>query len=656
MKYRKEIDGLRAIAIIPVVLFHFGIDFISGGFLGVDIFFVISGYLITSIIISELKQNRFSLKDFYERRARRILPALFFVLVITTIISILILPPNILKEYSQSLVSVATFTSNIFFYLEGDYFGPKLEDMPLLHTWSLAVEEQFYLFFPLLLILVWKNWRNNLVAILFIISFISLISTQFFIENEDKQANFYLIFSRAWELLAGSLIALTFPALNKISTRAKNSLSMLGLIITILSLLFFNSSLHHPSYLTLIPIIGTSLLIAFSNGNNLSGRFLSNRFFVRTGLLSYSLYLWHQPILVFIKSKSIGEPEIAHLISGVLLSYFLAYLSLISVEKPFRNKAFLSQNKIFAYSLIFLSITLTVGFTGHIFKGFPNRFDTSHLYSTQIPSPKRKECHSEHDKVVPPSNSCEYYGKNINWAVFGDSHAIEPAFAISEKIQNNNQGLVHLSFSACPPAFLFESSSESCTAWMRESLDYLLSKDKIKNVVLAFRHSQYLHGDQLSDYPSIPDLNPSRIMSQKYEGLTKQNAQELYWESFTFAINKLLDAGKKVYVLFPVPELPLDIEKIITPVSVFNENHLLDLQKTTDISYYKSRHWFILEKLNNLQYNENLKSIEPIKGLCAEHTCSAVINNTSLYFDDDHLSIIGARIALSPYNLLIPED
>ena len=214
MKYRAEIDGLRALAVLPVILFHAGFEWFSGGFVGVDVFFVISGYLITTIIISEMAEGKFSIVNFYERRARRILPALFFVMVVCLPFAILLLAPSDLKDFGQSLVSTATFSSNILFWWERGYFGTALELKPLLHTWSLAVEEQYYIIFPLFLTLAWKFGIRKITIFLMLIFLISLSLAHFTsiygVFDRIITGSFYLIPTRAWELLVGVFIAIYF--------------------------------------------------------------------------------------------------------------------------------------------------------------------------------------------------------------------------------------------------------------------------------------------------------------------------------------------------------------------------------------------------------------------------------------------------------------
>jgi peptidoglycan/LPS O-acetylase OafA/YrhL len=365
MNYRKEIDGLRAFAVIPVILYHAGFEWLSGGYVGVDIFFVISGYLITTIIIKELEVGTFTIANFYERRARRILPALFFVIFVCLPFAWYWLLPFELKDFGKSLIAVTLFSSNILFWLESDYFAAGAELIPLLHTWSLAVEEQFYVFFPLLMILFWSLGKRCLIVILSIIGLVSLGLTEWGWRH-FPEANFYLIATRAWELMIGSLSA--FYLFYKAPSTDKQQqyffyqfASMTGLILIIGSIFLLNKSIPFPSLYALAPTVGTALIIIFTTPNTLAYQILSLRLFVAIGLISYSAYLWHQPLFVFTRMMSMEEPS--HWLLGLLsiVTFLLAYLSWRFVEKPFRNKQKFKRKQIFIASLVGSFIIFAIG-------------------------------------------------------------------------------------------------------------------------------------------------------------------------------------------------------------------------------------------------------------------------------------------------------
>ena len=295
MKYRAEIDGLRAVAVIPVILFHAGFEFFSGGFVGVDVFFVISGYLITMILIEDIERNSFNLIEFYERRARRLLPALFFVMLICIPFAFLLMLPDAMKSFSQSLIAVSLFVSNILFWRESGYFATAAEEKPLLHTWSLAVEEQYYLFFPLFLLFAWRFFKERVFGVIFVVAAISLLISEWGWRN-SAIANFYLAPARAWELLAGSIAALI---VQKRGVRGNGILSLLGLAAIVIAILIYDSTTPFPSVYTLLPITGCVFLVLFADKQTIAARLLSNKIFVGIGLISYSAYLWHQPLFAF---------------------------------------------------------------------------------------------------------------------------------------------------------------------------------------------------------------------------------------------------------------------------------------------------------------------------------------------------------------------
>lgn len=364
MHYRKEIDGLRAIAIIPVIWVHAGLPFFTGGFLGVDVFFVISGFLITSILFKEFESNSFTLLKFYERRARRILPALLAVIIVTSfVVPLISVHPKFLGDYGNSVLSTILFSSNIYFWQTSGYFGSASELSPMLHTWSLAVEEQYYIFFPLLLMVLFSHSKKVVVSALILIFIVSLLISEWGAINSPI-ANFYLLPSRVWELLAGVLASIFYynASLVKIRNKYSNYLSVLGIIFISISYFLFSPLTLHPASLTILPVLGAVLVLLFSAGNNIVGKLLSMRPFVFIGLISYSLYLWHQPIFALMKKSYSLHLEISQTLFGILLTFILSYLTWKFVETPFRNKQQFSQFKIFKLSIASIVIVAVVGF------------------------------------------------------------------------------------------------------------------------------------------------------------------------------------------------------------------------------------------------------------------------------------------------------
>ncbi len=373
MKYRKDIDGLRCIAVIPVILFHGGFELLSGGYIGVDVFFVISGFLIASIIIKEQEAGKFSISGFYERRARRILPALFFVLLATLPFTWFWLLPYELKEFGKSLLAVSSFSSNILFWQTSDYFAATAQQIPLLHTWTLAVEEQFYIIFPIFMMLFWAFGKRFLIIIIGSIALVSLFLAEWG-WREFPEANFFLLPTRMWELMIGVLVA--FYLFNKQQAKSymvNQSLSLAGLVLIIIPLFFFDKGTPTPSLYTLAPTLGTALIIIFSTSDTLVYRILTVRLLVGIGLISYSAYLWHQPLFVFAHIITQEEPSFWLMALLSVITLLLAYLSWRFVEAPFRDKNRFSRKQIFTGGIISSLIFIAIGSIFILTEGAINR-------------------------------------------------------------------------------------------------------------------------------------------------------------------------------------------------------------------------------------------------------------------------------------------
>lgn len=335
MKYRPEIDGLRSVAVLPVILFHGGLELFSGGFVGVDVFFVISGYLISTIILSEIREDHFSLLRFYVRRARRILPALVLVVLVTIPFAWVWMLPTQFKDFAQSIAAVGLFSSNFLFWIESSYFAPAAEEKPLLHTWSLAVEEQYYIFFPLLLLLL-RRVREQALAVVLICLLILSLGASEVMWRTAPDANFYLLPTRAWELLAGSLCAML--VLHR-GARANHALSLAGLALIAWAIFAFDAATPFPSLYALVPVAGTCLIILYGARGSAAAWALSLRAPVAIGLISYSAYLWHQPLFALARLQGGHTPPQALMMALALTSLGLAWLSWKFVEQPFRRGA-----------------------------------------------------------------------------------------------------------------------------------------------------------------------------------------------------------------------------------------------------------------------------------------------------------------------------
>jgi peptidoglycan/LPS O-acetylase OafA/YrhL len=508
MKYRPEIDGLRSIAIIPVILFHAGLRHFRGGFVGVDVFFVISGYLITTIILAEKEQGTFSLVNFYERRARRILPALFLVMFVSLPFAWLWLMPSDMKDFSQSLVAASTFSSNIFFWRETGFWGVANEFKPLVHTWSLALEEQYYILFPLFLMLMWRFRKRWILSSFMVIAAISLIVAQWGAYNKPA-GNFYLLPTRGWELAIGAGIA--FYLLYRKQTirtllshkSVDEALGLVGLLMIGYAVYVFDESVPFPSFYTLIPTIGAGLIILFSSPETLVGRLLGTKLLVGIGLISYSAYLWHQPLFVFARHRSLTEPSELLFAVLVLLSFPLAYLSWRFVERPFRIKGEVSRKAIFAFAVTGSVAFIAIGLAGYMTDGFVGRSTKSGLTLQSIED-KWKVNYGLSEKCEDSFTLSPYCrtsdGPEI--LVWGDSFAMHLVQGIMAS--NPSAKIIQMTKSVCGPFFDVAPviAARYPVSWARRCLEFtgkvrewLRANNTVKYVVLSSAFSQYMSND-----------------------------------------------------------------------------------------------------------------------------------------------------------------
>lgn len=606
MKYRREIDGLRAVAVVPVILFHAGFSAFSGGFVGVDVFFVISGYLITSILLAELEQGNFSIARFYERRARRILPALFVVMLACLPFAYMWMPPLQLKDFAQSLVAVVFFASNILFWREDGYFAASAELKPLLHTWSLAVEEQYYLLFPLFLLLSWRFGRKCVFWSVVAVAVFSLLLAEWGWRNSPS-ANFYLTPTRAWELLAGSFCA--FLTVGR-AQRSSNFLSAAGLALIMYAIFAYTDSTPFPSVYTLVPVVGTVLVILFASEGTWVARLLRLRGFVAIGLISYSAYLWHQPLFAFARLRSPTEPN--HVLMGALAvtAMLLAWATRQYVEEPFRkrvNPVFVKQRRVFAASGAVSAVFLVAGLAGHVGNGFEWRLSEAarQMYATAIPSPMRAECHYGRDSSFDSLGSCEYFGESADVAIYGNSHGVELAYAIAEELQKVSRSIVHFTISECGAGYQ-RDLEEYCNKFYEDRLQYLLQNPQVESVILAYRAED---GDA-NNAASLVDL-----------------------------ANYLVENGKNTVLVIQAPTLAQDISIYLAHLFRTGAKSLA----SRSLEDWRAENEHVINSLRKLR--PQVQVLDLADYFCEADVCFAVSDGQALYFDDDHMSIFGARRA-----------
>lgn len=438
MNYRSEIDGLRALAVLPVILFHAGFSVFGGGFVGVDVFFVISGYLITGIILNELAQGHFSIRWFYARRARRILPALFCVMLVTIPFALMWMLPSQYAPFSRSMIAVVGFVSNLFFWRESDYFAAEASEKPLLHTWSLGVEEQYYVLFPLALMLLWRIGKKPAFYGVGLAALVSFFLCEY-ASRYASSANFFLLPTRAWELLVGSLCAFSH---RDAAPKNNNSLALLGLGLIGAAVFTYSEHMRLPSAYTFMPVLGAALIILYAQSGTWVARMLSLKPLVGVGLISYSTYLWHHPLFAFAHIRLFNTPSTALMLGLSICALILGALTWWLVEQPFRHKQhrfYVSNRRAFQIAIGAALLLLAVGVYGHYTHGRLAQW-VQHAPENQrrafemIDNERARNFDFDNGDCVFNANSlnesvgirmvacAKKYGKGI--AVIGDSHAM----------------------------------------------------------------------------------------------------------------------------------------------------------------------------------------------------------------------------------------
>ena len=666
--YKPQIDGLRALAVLPVIFFHADFIYFEGGFIGVDIFFVISGYLITTIILKETSKNKFNLINFYTRRSRRILPVLYFITFLTIPFSIILMTGDDLRFFSKEIISVIIFLSNFFFWKNTGYFSPNSDLQPLIHTWSLGVEEQFYIFFPIFFIIVYRFYKNRLVLFISIILFLSLILSQvggnFKIQNlipnppflllpfewfwQAGSANFYLPFGRVWELMSGSLVA--FYLFNKEikDSKINNFLSIIGLFLIIFSIVFFNEDIQYPSVFTLMPVAGTLLIIFFATQFTILNKFLSFKPLVYTGLISYSLYLWHQPILAFNRIYFDHDLSIIHSIILLIIAFFLSILTWKFIEQPFRNKKKLSNKKAITYLFLSSLVILIISFLIYFEKIKSKQVSLPKNIISSFQTENKENCFDvdyAHSKEKTDWY-CEVGKKNapITFAIIGDSHALSLKPGFHDAALEVNQKGIFTGFSGCPGLLNIysirpERNIRNCKL-LNEKLFEFIKKKKIKKVFLVSRWTYYTDGN-------YDKTNFSHISQSKEFFSNKNNSRAAFVFGLNKTIKKYNDLGVDVFFVHQVP-FQVFGPKHIYYKSFDKINGVIDLDKLTKLSVDYKKHMFlqkfVREKIDVLNSkNYKFKEIDLNSFFCDNKKCKIGKKNGSYYSDKNHLSIFGAK-------------
>ncbi|MBW2939739.1 acyltransferase family protein [Zhongshania aquimaris] len=564
MIYRKDLDGLRGVAVLLALLFHSHTPGFSGGFVGVDLFFAISGFLITTILLREQEDGRFSLVNFYERRVRRILPALYTILFLSSFGLALILTPEQMEEYSKSLLSVVFFVSNIFYFNQGSYFGVAVEQMPLLHTWSLAVEEQFYIFYPLALYVAFKYFRQHMLKIVVVITILAFFFSIWAGPLYPK-ANFYFAPTRAWQLFIGAIAAVLLYSKGGESNE-NNLLSFIGLMMICGAVFFLDRSMLYPSYNALLPSVGTFLIIMYGGGNTIAGYVLRSKPLVFVGLMSFSLYLWHNPF--FAGARILGYDESNRLLylGMCLVSGVLAYFTWKYIETPFRHKAIISSRRVWQSALVSTFVVLPLGVLGT-----SGKLDTLLWNDAELSVLDYAKYYkaNEYPCFLMPNQPIGKFPEecapedNKEWLLWGDSHAASIFPGLNEVW--GGEVAEQYTVAACPPILdLISRYNPSCRA-NNDAIFSLIEKSSADKVILMASWYGYKDAENWPEKLEVtinrikatgrrvivlgplpwwrPDLPHSIARKMRAEGVDLSSIDE--WQEVTL-MPELLDAESKV--------------------------------------------------------------------------------------------------------------
>lgn len=636
LKYRPDIDGLRALAILAVLIFHIHPTWLPGGFVGVDVFFVISGFLITSIIYRDMEAGSFSLVRFYERRIRRIVPALFFMFACSFLMGYFLLLPDDFSAFSDSLIHAVASISNLYLlHVDHEYFSDATTVVPLMHTWSLGVEEQFYLFFPFLLLgasRYFKSWKKVYFLLIGVL-LLSLGAACFYVFLKPEKA-FYLLPLRAWEMLVGSLLALV--EVRRMKPMIGNVLGIIGLLLVMGSMVLFNGSTPFPGAAALAPCVGAALLIlAGRNTEAWITKLFSLRPIVWIGLISYSVYLWHWPIIAFAKYRvSYNE---SHAVFLLLLSLILGALSWRFIERPFRSPSFLSRKKIFVYwaasSLALVVISMGVKFS----HGMPLRFPAQVSALEECKKVPPMMANDGEEERLDPKAGSEFgdLSQPPSVVIWGDSHA-EALLPIFDSLAKEEQlGIEEICKSSTAPVLGVvrkgRKTSERSLRYAGRVMDYLIGNPSVKTVILSARWSLYTRGQNEKPGEDEPEL-----VGQ--ESLSPAEQEDYYKHQIMVTVSKLLEAGKTVVVVYPIPEIGLNVPDYLAKISASGD----PLPSSVTCLDYQIRHHSVITALDSLGERPHLVRIKPQLLLMHENQAKIMAHNQPLYFDDNHLSPAGA--------------
>lgn len=637
LKYRPDIDGLRAFSVVAVVLYHFFPQFFRGGFIGVDVFFVISGYLVTAILLQQNDKVDFSFLAFYGRRIRRLLPSLIVVLFSCLVLGSAVLLSDELQSLGLHAFFAALFSSNFLLINEVGYFDSSSVYKPLLHLWSLAVEEQFYLFWPLMIWSMFKIKRKLLGWALVLAILTSFFYNVLYI-HIDQTFVFYSLATRLWELGLGGLIAyLNFKGIVVNNRVTKNIFSLLGAAGLLVSVAAINYDVHFPGLLALLPVLSACLLICSGPDTQIGG-LLSQKVPVYVGLISYPIYLWHWPLLAFANIMLSQMVEWPLKFFLIVLTFFLSMLTFEFLEKPIRQRQ-ISSRIILKISLLFV----IMGGTGLLFwnaQGFPQRYpEIESVFKSRITygptETESKKCKSK----FSPVEVCAAmdYERPPTVALLGDSHAGPAYYGVKKHYAAKNENMLLLAKLAVPPLLDVYVKQYGQMLNFEDVFDYVLKTTSIHTVILsAFWAGYYEEASMI-----VLQGEHKYFVYDRSSGPVKKQGV-IFENSLRRTLNKLVAFGKKVIIVYNVPLVPFNVRRCYQRPLIKNDFSCFVTREYADANYSGYRK--AVAKVLSEFPTDRVETFDPIPALCEQGDCSIIRDDKLMYIDTNHVSLYGSEL------------
>ncbi|MDX3925481.1 MAG: acyltransferase family protein [Shinella sp.] len=645
LKYRPELDGLRAVAILPVLFYHADLSWFPGGFVGVDVFFVLSGYFMATIISSEIAEGRFDIWKFYARRIRRIFPALFATLIATSIAAWFLFMPQEFEYFARSVRAAAVFIANLIFEREHGYFDLAAHMKPLLHTWSLSIEEQFYIFFPISLVLAYRYARPRVLAILLAVLGLSFIASCW-AAYQQPTAGFYLLQYRVWELLTGAAVALMRPA--RLSAALANLMSWAGIAGIAAAVFLYDKTTPFPGIHAALPCVSAAMIVYSNARGGAVYAALSNPVATFIGRISYSLYLWHWPLIVFLRYRFGDLPSVVDSAIVVAGSFVLAYLSWRYIEQPFRyGRARLPRRFVFASGAAAAASIAIFGSIVTKLDGIPARLPEAArpLYEAAYDtSPfNAKECFISTDGEGPSipdiraGKLCAIgdtdRGGAPSFLVWGDSHSAAMAPAIDAAARKAGVRGLFIGRGSCPPLpdtdFAKDESEERCDDY-NDAVMSVIERQKFPFVFMVGYWPRYVHRAGLPNEGAFFDANEKPPL-EDWSAPVKAGLDA--------TLAKLSRIGAKGVLVMDVPEMGFDVPEALARAHMTGRS--LDIAPPLD---YTVRRQALARRVLAQSARENgAYIVDPMPAICDDEKCHAMKDGIVLYKDIDHLTATGAR-------------